>query len=170
MTDRVNLAATQAPENAPGLDEIEGEGWTIQDGKVSQVGSPGGFRSDGIEPLTYNNPYAQGMERVWFDGKIVFALDAGELEIEEAGSVKVAKEYQCVYSVELGDDGKATQTEAVPGQLNIYDSVPGMEEYSPIWQFYYVIVPRDYQPNSLRSAEDCERSGYTIHQSNDFEN
>jgi hypothetical protein len=58
----------------------------------------------------------------------------------------------------------------VPGQLNIYDSVPGMDKYSPIWQFNYVVVPRDYQTNALRSEADCLSSGYQVIRSNDFEN
>ena len=163
--------ATQAQSNAPELEEAEGEGWIIQNGRVSQGETRPSFRSDGVEPLTYDNPFAQDLERVWYDGKIVFALDCGELEIPTAGDVKVAKEYQPVYAVELDDKGKAKgEPEAVPGQYNIYDSIPGRDAYSPIWQFYYVVVPRDYQPNTLRSAEDCQRSGYTIHKSNDFEN
>ena len=60
--------------------------------------------------------------------------------------------------------------ERVPGQLNIYDSIPGMAKYSPIWQFNYVVVPRDYVPNTLRSEADCLRSGYPILRSNVFEN
>jgi hypothetical protein len=49
------LKATQAASNAPGLDETEGDGWLIQDGKVSQ--GPGGkqFLDSGAESLTYNN-------------------------------------------------------------------------------------------------------------------
>jgi hypothetical protein len=72
MAEQVNLAATQARENPPGPDEIEGDGWTVRDGRVSTGGSSGGFRPDGV-------------------------------------------------------------------------------------------VPRDYQPNILRSIADCDRSGYTIH-------
>src|SRR5205823_11079093 len=121
--------------------------------------------------VTYNNPFAQGIERVWYDGKIVYALDLGEVEMPEAGNVKVAKEYQPVYSVELDKNGKPKkEPEKVPGQYNIYDSIPGQDVYSPIWQFNYVQVPRDYVANSLRSALDCEQSGYPIYKSNDFEN
>ena len=170
MTHQVDLAATQAAQNPPGEAEIEGEGWTFQDGRVSQGAPPPGIGPDGIEPLTYNNPFGQGMERVWYDGKIVFALDAGELEIAEAGDVKVAREYQCVYSVKLDDQGKLERKEEVPGQLNIYDSVPGMAEYSPIWQFHYVVVPREYRPNTFRSIQECDRSGYPVRKSNVFEN
>jgi hypothetical protein len=163
-------AKTQAAKDPPKLEEAEGEGWTVAKGRVSASGAASQFSSDGIEPLDFNNPFGQGVERVWFDGKIVYALDAGELDIPTAGEVKVAKEYQPVYSVDLDDKGKLKKKHEVAGQYNIYDSVPGMKEYSPVWQFYYVVVPRDYQANTLRSAKDCEASGYPIQQSNMFEN
>src|SRR5207237_2128606 len=112
----------------------------------------------------------QTMERVWFDGKTVFAVDLGRIEVDPA-RVKVAQEYQVVYAVELDADGHSLgQPELVPGQLNIYDTVPGMDRYSPIWQFNYVVVPRDYVANTLRSERDCLSSGYQILKSQDFEN
>ena len=58
----------------------------------------------------------------------------------------------------------------MPGQFNIYDSVPGMDQYSPLWQFNYVVVPHDYEPNSLRSEQDCLDSGYPVHRSTVVEN
>jgi hypothetical protein len=45
-----------------------------------------------------------------------------------------------------------------------------MKKYSAIWQFNYVIVPRDYVANTLRSERDCLRSGYEIKKSTVFEN
>jgi hypothetical protein len=152
------------------MSEIEGTGWTVSDGEVEVGGARAGFREDGIEALTYNNPFGEQMERVWFDGRTVFALDLGEVDVDPA-RVQVAQEYQPVYSIDLDEDGKMRgEPEYVPGQLNIYDSVPGMDKYSPIWQFSYVEVPRDYEPNTLRSEQDCLASGYTIRRSNDFEN
>lgn len=124
------------------------------------------------EGATYNNPYRYTIERVWWDGRIVYATEQGELDIDPT-KVKVAQEYQIVYSVRLDRRGKlrpGTEPERVPGQCNIYDSVPGMKKYSPIWQFNYVIVPRDYEPNALRSERDCLRSGYEIRRSRMFEN
>jgi len=172
VVERTDPARTQSAHHPPPLQETEGDGWTFADGRVSTEGRPPvPLRSDGVEALTYNNPYAQEVERVWYDGQIVFALSVGEVEIPHAGAVKVAKEYQAVYGVTLDEQGKAHgEPEKVPGQYNIYDSVPGQEAYSPIWQFYYVEVPRDYAANSLRSAHDCVHSGYPIHKSNDFEN
>jgi hypothetical protein len=151
------------------VDEIEGPNWIVTGGEVKR-GTPSAWRSDGVEALTFNNPFGQVMERVWFDRKVVFAVDLGEVVVDPA-EVKVAQEYQPVYAIELDENGRHVgEPEHVPGQLNIYDSVPGMDRYSPIWQFNYVIVPRDYEPNSLRSEGDCLNSGYQIQKSQDFEN
>lgn len=148
----------------------ESSSWKIMDGKIRSGSGNAGYSSEGVERLDYSNPYGQNLERVWFDGKLVFALDAGEIEVDPA-QVKVAQEYQIVYSVDLDGQNKKRSTPAqVPGQLNIYDSVPGMAKYSPIWQFNYVVVPGDYEVNRLRSEADCLKSGYPIKKSNDFEN
>ncbi len=165
--------------NAQAVDPAEEEGiWRIQDG--APVPRPAGatFRADGVEDLTYSNPYRLDIERVWFDGKVVYAVESGEVEIvfdEQRRAVgnKVAQEYQVVYAVELGEDGKlanGAEPERVDGQYNIYDSVPGMGTYSPLWQFNYVIVPREYEANSLRSEADCLASGYPLLKSTIVEN
>ena len=148
--------------------EEEGR-WEIRAGQPAPGGGAG-FDEQGIERLDYNNPHGQEIERVWFDGKVVFAMEVGELDIDPTRN-KVAQEYQIVYAVELDDAGKLVrEPERADGQLNIYDSIPGMEAYSPVWQFNYVIVPREYVPNTLRSETDCRTSGYEIIRSNVFEN
>ena len=152
--------------------------WCVTEGDVSRQARPDTFRADGVENLTYNNPYALGIERVWFDGQVVYAVESGEIELEFdkhrlALGNKVAQEYQVVYAVELDEHGKlmdGREPERVDGQYNIYASVPGMEEYSPLWQFNYVIVARDYEPNTLRSEADCLESGYPIEKSTIVEN
>jgi hypothetical protein len=164
--------AAAPPAAGPPIPASEGEGpnWVVIDGDPYRGGGRPDYRPDNVENLTYSNPYGQTMERVWFDGKIVYAVDLGEVDVD-ADRVKVAQEYQLVYSVELDENGKTVSKPAtVPGQLNIYDSVPGMDKYSPIWQFNYVVVPRDYAPNTLRSEADCLQSGYPIKRSNVFEN
>ena len=146
--------------------------WCVEDGDPTpkQPGPP--YDDRGVERLTYSNPFNLEIERVWFDGKVVYAVESGELDIDPR-LVKVAQEYQIVYGVELDERGKlkdGQEPERVDGQYNIYDSVPGMDKYSPIWQFNYVIVPRDYQANALRSEQDCLSSGYPIQRSMVFEN
>jgi hypothetical protein len=122
------------------------------------------------EDVDYNNPYRYKIERVWWDGKIVFASEQGELDVDPK-KVKVAQEYQLVYTVSLDRRRRLRrEPDRVKGQYNIYDSIPGMKKYSPIWQFNYVIVPRDYKANTLRSEKDCLKSGYEIKRSNVFEN
>ncbi|HLI51932.1 MAG TPA: hypothetical protein VKU87_09050, partial [Thermomicrobiaceae bacterium] len=143
---------------------------TIAAGNLGPARSIPAFRADGVENLSYDNPFNIPIEQVWFDQKIVYAADLGEVDIDPL-RVKVAQEYQIVFAVELDEFGKTkAEPEAVPGQLNIYDSVPGMERYSPIWQFNYVVVPPGYQPNTLRSEGDCLTSGYPIYRSQVFEN
>jgi hypothetical protein len=143
--------------------------WEIRHGRVSAKARPNKPRS--VEDLQYNNPYRYKIERVWVDGRVVFATEQGEMDVDPK-KVKVAQEYQIVYAVKLTPKRKLASGSAkrVPGQFNIYDSVPGMKKYSAIWQFNYVIVPRDYVPNTLRSERDCLRSGYEIRKSLVFEN
>lgn len=125
-----------------------------------------------VEDLDYSNPHGYTIERVWWDGHVVFATEQGELDVDPE-RVKVAQEYQVVYSVHLTPAGRlesGREPERVPGQLNIYDSIPGMATYSPIWQFNYVVVPRDHVANTLRSERDCLESGHPILRSRIFEN
>ncbi len=149
----------------------EGEGWVIEHGEVRVGGPRGGtWREDGVCDLTYSNPFGLTIERVWFDGKVVFATELGELDVD-VDTVPVAQEYQIVHDVDLDENRKPVrEPRRVEGQYNIYDSVPGMEGYSPLWQFNYVVVPVDYTPNTLRSERDCLDSGYPIHRSNVVEN
>jgi hypothetical protein len=112
--------------------------WTLEHGNLSS-GPRGEAWRENMEDLTYSNPFGQEVERVWFDGKVVFATELGEVEVD-LDKVKVAQEYQVVYNVDLGEDGKlAREPERVEGQFNIYDSIPGMERYSPFWQNLPVI-------------------------------
>ena len=148
--------------------DVEGV-WVLRGGMASKASSRP-KRIKHREDVDYNNPYRYKIERVWWDGKIVFASEQGELDVDPR-KVKVAQEYQIVYSVALDRRGKLRrEPKRVAGQYNIYDSIPGMKKYSAIWQFNYVIVPRDYKPNTLRSEKDCLASGYEIKRSHVFEN
>ena len=157
------------PEQKRVPEHVEEGEWVVRGGQAVEA-EPGDPFAGEVENLEYSNPFGQNLERVWFDGKIVYASELGELDIDPA-LVKVAQEYQIVYSVELDEHGKPkAEPERVPSQYNIYDSVPGMEKYSPLWLFNYVVVPRDYVPNTLRSEADCLQSGYQIVKSTVIEN
>ncbi len=151
------------------MDQATEGTWKLERGTITEAAREPAWRDD-VEDLTYSNPFGQEVEQVWFDGKVVFAVELGELDVD-LEQVKVAQEYQVVYEVELSEDGKlAREPDRVEGQFNIYDSVPGMEKYSPLWQFNYVVVPRDYEPNTLRSEADCLNSGHPILRSTVVEN
>ena len=168
------MAADRDARAVP-ADEADGH-WHVDEGTPTRSPGPDPYRADGTERLTYNNPYHLELERVWFDGKVVYACEMGEVDLpfdadRNAIGNKVAQEYQCVYAVELDARGKTvSDPEHVEGQFNIYDSVPGMEQYSPLWQFNYVVVPRDYVPQTLRSEKDCLESGYPVLRSTVVEN
>ena len=165
----IQLGAAIQPSGVETL-TTEEQPWSLANGTRQPQWQGPQYRPDGVEAITYSNVFNQSLEQVWFDGKLVYALDAGEVDVDPE-RVKVAQEYQIVYAVDMDAELKAkTEPERAPGQLNIYDSVPGMEKYSPIWQFNYVIVPRDYQANTLRSEADCLNSGHQVIRSNDFEN
>lgn len=68
------------------------------------------------------------------------------------------------------DKGRLESARKIEGQHNICDTVPDDKGYSAIWKFYYVIVPQDYQPNTLRSEQDYLDSGYEIRESSYYEN
>ena len=163
------MSESDLPRVPPEVEE--GECWVLQGGEVLEATLPSpAWREDGVSDLTYNNPFRQSIERVWFDGKVVFATELGELDVD-VDTVPVAQEYQILHEVELDENRKPVrEPRRVEGQYNIYDSVPGMDKYSPLWQFNYVVVPPDYVPNTLRSERDCLDSGYPIHRSNVVEN
>jgi hypothetical protein len=113
----------------------------------------------------YSNPHHQRVGPRWVRGEVVYALPLGILNIDTTRQ-KWANEYVPVFRVD-GPDGRP---ERVPGQYGIYDSKPGDPNYSPVWRYNYVVVPREYVANTLRSEEDCKSSGYPIVQGDTYTN
>ncbi|MQA00730.1 MAG: hypothetical protein GEU80_15635 [Dehalococcoidia bacterium] len=115
--------------------------------------------------LTYSNPHRQRVGPRWVRGEVVWAMPLGIVHVEPEQTTW-AKEYVVVYSLD-GNDGRP---ERVPDQYGIYDTRPGDEHYSPIWSYHYVLVPRDYEPNALRSEDDVLASGYEVVQADTYTN
>src|SRR5437016_3228501 len=103
----VAVVASPGPQPLP-AGEAEGGGWSVAGGEVRVGEEREAFRPDGVEALDFNNPFGQVMERVWFDGRLVFAVDLGRVDVDRE-RVTVAQEYQVVYDVELDDQGKLTR-------------------------------------------------------------
>ena len=116
--------------------------------------------------LAYSNPHKQRVGPRWVRGEVVFAMPLGIVTVDPE-QTRWAKEYVVVHSIDGGPEGRP---ERVPGQFGIYDSRPGDPHYSPIWRYNYVLVPRDYVANTLRSEEDCLNSGFPIIESDVYTN
>lgn len=118
--------------------------------------------------LTYTNPYGQDIAARWCDGEIVYRISYGEVKVDPA-TVKAAEEYIVVYKAPApGEPWNAV--ERVPEQLPIYDTKPGDPGYNPLWHYNYVVVPRDYKPNTLRSEDQVKKSGYPVVPVNHYSN
>jgi hypothetical protein len=115
--------------------------------------------------LQYSNPHQQVVHPRWAGGQVVWSIPCGPVPVDP-DKTHVAEEYIPVYSMD-GDDGKPQE---VDGQYTIYDTKPGDEGYSPLWRHNYVIVPRDYQPQTLRSEKDVLKSGYEVVKSDKITN
>lgn len=109
------------------------------------------------EDLDYSNPHQQTVHPRWVSGQVVWSIPCGPVAVDPEKS-PVAEEYIIVYSMDGGDDGP----EKVEGQYTIYDTKPGDPGYSPLWRHNYVVVPREYEPQTLRSKEDVLRSGHRV--------
>src|SRR3979411_2309435 len=66
-----------------------------------------------VEELHYNKPDGYKIERVWVDGHVVFATEQGDLEVDPK-KIKVAQEYQIVYSARLDRKQRLITAQTVP--------------------------------------------------------
>ncbi len=141
----------------------------VINGRLTGFDMPPDWKLAGrAKELTYTNPFDQNLAARWVDGEIVYRVSFGEVKVD-AASAKVAKEYIPVYRAP-GPGDPPTRVQRVPEQLAIYDTKPGDQRYSPIWHYHYVVVPKDYKPNRLRSEKAVLQSGYEIVPVNHFSN
>lgn len=99
------------------------------------------------------------VRRAWFNGRRVRFVDAGPTPMRNAHV------YTFVYGFD--SDGKPVPVE---GQYNIADTIPGDTFYSPLWIVNYVVVPRNYVSNSVRSEKEIFRRGFHIKVTGDVSN
>jgi hypothetical protein len=59
---------------------------------------------------------------------------------------------------------------AVEDQLNVINVIPGDVGYSDFWVIYNVIVPNDYEANTVSSYNDITKKGYIINKTNEVFN
>lgn len=124
------------------------------------------------EALVYNNPFHQKVKLAWYNGRKLKPLSLGATTTQPP--FKIAQQYNFIYEDQF--KGAPTTVEAFEAQekatvgLAIFDSEPGQANYSPIWHINWVLVPRTYKPNTVRSADQVKKLGYKIIPSNIWEN
>lgn len=162
-------AESKAGSQETGMGQEDRTSAQIVKGRLIGYDMPADWKLAGrTKDLTYTNPFQQNIAPRWVDGEIVYRVTFGEVKVD-VKTAKVAKEYIPVYKAP-GPDEPPTAVERVPAQLSIYDTKPGDPGYSPIWHYHYVVVPRDYKPNTLRSEKAVLESGYEIVPVNHFTN
>lgn len=126
-----------------------------------QAGSGGSRWAGDVENLQYNNPFRQDIGPAWYEGKKLFHFHLNFSN--EPPPFKVAQQYIPVYEDELRPTRTVEDFRTQPkvGTV-IFDSVPGDPHYSAIWQNNWVVVPRSYQPETLRSVRQMRESGYRV--------
>ena len=98
------------------------------------------------EPLDYDSDFLQHALAPNGDDVSYYAFDVNSLQSAP------------VYSVVYASDPSVR----VDGQSAIFDQIPGDTRYNDFWQAIQVLVPDDYEVNSLKSLADIESSGYEL--------
>ena len=98
------------------------------------------------EPLDYDSDFLQHALAPNGDDVSYYVFDVNSLQSAP------------VYSVVYASD----PSKRVEGQASIFDSIPGDVGYNDFWQAIQVLVPDDYEVDSLRSLADIESSGYEL--------
>lgn len=98
----------------------------------------------------------------WYQGRETFYYEFGakSTATEDGQQVIPAP----IYVLVTGFDAEGN-AQAVEGQHNIVDVIPGDEGYSDLWQVNFVTVPEDYQANTITSVEEIFNGGYDITES-----
>lgn len=120
---------------------------------------------ENVENLKYNNPFGQQLDPAWNEGNKVFHFFLGAATT--APPYKVAMQYLPIRKSAYNgatttvDDFMRLVKNAKVGTV-VFDSVPGDANYSPIWHNHWVLVPDDYQADTLRSVAQVQQSGYEV--------
>lgn len=92
----------------------------------------------------------------WFQDRQVEYYDFGT-NTPLAANDTVPTQPIWVFIYGMNADGTPDMVE---GQHNIIDVVPGEAGYTDLWRVVMVTVPDDYDPDSIRSAEEVRDSGF----------
>jgi hypothetical protein len=102
-------------------------------------------------------PQTFGLTTGWYRGRETLYYDFGaNTSSTEDGSAVIAAP---IYALFTSADGELTPVE---GQHNVIDVLPGQEGYSDLWQVFQVVVPDDYEADTVRSLAAIQEAGYEM--------
>ena len=104
---------------------------------------------NGSEPMTFN------LVDGWYRDEAIVYYDFGTNSPTNGAAVASAPIWAFITGMDA--DGNPVFVE---GQHNIIDVVPGDTGYSDLWEVNLVVVPEDYEADSIKSREEVESSGY----------
>jgi hypothetical protein len=93
----------------------------------------------------------------WYRDEAVVYYDFGMNSPVDGAAVVSAP----IWAFITGMDGDGNPV-FVDGQHNIVDVVPGDAGYSDLWEVNLVVVPEDYEANSITSADEVEDVGHEV--------
>jgi hypothetical protein len=106
--------------------------------------------------LHYNNPFSQRVIPGWYQSLLIYALDLGEITSPPENITPAS-----VYIPITGFDREGTPL-PVEGQYYVFTEIPASRKYTGFFRVVFPLVPTKFQPNSLRSKADIEKSGYQL--------
>jgi hypothetical protein len=95
----------------------------------------------------------------WYQGRQTFYYDFGTNSPASPDGLNVTP--APIYVLVTGFDADGNP-QAVAGQNNIVDVIPGDDGYSDLWQVTFVTVPADYQANTITSVDEVLNGGYEL--------
>jgi len=108
-----------------------------------------------------NTPVPQATEKMlvhgWYRNEEVVYYDFGMNSPTSGAAVSAAP----IWAFITGMNADGTPA-FVEGQHNVVDVVPGDPGYSDLWEVMLVTVPDGFEPDSIKSREEVESSGYEI--------
>lgn len=139
----VTVPEDYEPDTIRSLFEIEASGYPIE--------SAGMLRNCPIVPEGTALEGGEELHQGWVDGQPVSYFDFG------VSAATIAPVWVFVHGFDAGGAPLL-----VEDQYNIFDSTPADEDYTAFRRVHYVTVPEDYEPDSIRSADDVLASGFPI--------
>lgn len=136
---------------------VETTGTAMADGSMTPTGTA--MADDMMEVYDHDLGEAKQFDLVqgWYRGEDVTYYDFGMNSLTNGAVVTPAPILAFIYGMDA--DGNP---QFVEGQHNIIDVVPGDEGYSDLWAVNFVVVPEDYEPDSITSRADLDEMGTSM--------